>query len=166
MHDFVFVLEQTLGHAAHSKNLERVVQADPEIDATFLHVNFDRRHAWEKMPVLGNWSFRASLTARRALKRRLAARPADSIFIHTQVAALLADDIMRKVPTVVSLDATPLNFDRVGGAYSHRVSSPALEAAKSAVNRRAFNAAAGLVTWCRWAADSLRVDYGVAAEKI
>jgi len=42
MHDFVFVLEQTLGHAAHSKNLERVVRADPEVDATFVHLDFER----------------------------------------------------------------------------------------------------------------------------
>ena len=166
MHDFVFVLEQTLGHAAHSKNLERVVRADPDIDAAFLHVDFERRHAWERIPGLRNWSFRASWAARRGLRRQLAARPADSIFIHTQVAALLATDIMRRVPTVVSLDATPVNFDRVGGAYSHRVSNPALEAAKRAVNRRTFGAAAGIVTWCRWAADSLREDYGVPGEKI
>jgi glycosyltransferase involved in cell wall biosynthesis len=54
----------------------------------------------------------------------------------------------------------------VGSAYSHGVSHPALEAAKRAFNRRTFNAAAALVTWCRWAADSLRDDYGVPAEKI
>jgi glycosyltransferase involved in cell wall biosynthesis len=166
MHDFVFVVEQTLGHVAHSKNLERVVRADADIDATFLHVNFERGHLWERLPGLGNWSFRASLAARRALKRQLALSPPDSIFIHTQVAALLSTDIMRRVPTVVSLDATPMNFDRVGGAYSHSVSPPALEAIKRAANRRTFMASSGLVTWCRWAADSLRDDYGVPAEKI
>lgn len=166
MHDFVFVLEQTLGHVAHSKNLERVVSADPDIAATFLHVDFDRHHAWERLPAVGNWSFRASWAARRGLRRQLAVRKPDSIFIHTQVAALLATDIMRRIPTVVSLDATPVNFDRVGSAYSHGVSPPALEAIKRAVNRRTFHAAAGLVTWCRWAADSLRDDYGVQAEKI
>jgi len=166
MHDFVFVLEQTLGHAAHSKNLEHVVRADPEVDATFLHLNFERRNAWEKMPGLGNWSFRASLMARRALKRRLAARRAHSIFIHTQVAALLATGIMRRVPTIVSMDATPINFDSVGSAYSHSASHPASEAVKRVVNRRAFTAAAALVTWSCWAADSLREDYGVPDEKI
>src|SRR5260370_41436570 len=102
MHDFVFVLEQTLGHVAHSNNVERAVLADPDISATFLHVDFDSRHAWERLPGLGNWSFRASVVARRALKRQLAVRPPHSIFIHTQVAALLATDIMRIIPTVVS----------------------------------------------------------------
>lgn len=166
MHEFVFVLEQTLGHVAHSKNLERVARADPDVDATFLHIEFPQRHPWERVPGLRNWSLRASWAARTALQHRLARRPADSLFIHTQVAALLANDIMRRVPTVVSLDATPANFDRVGSAYSHRVSHPAVEATKRAANRRAFSSAQAIVTWCRWAADSLREDYGVPAEKI
>lgn len=166
MRDFVFVLEQTLGHVAHSKNLERVVQDEADIRATFLRIDFERAGAWARVPGLHNWSLRASWAARSRLNRRLARHPAGAIFIHTQVAALLATRIMSRVPTIVSLDATPANFDRVGDAYSHRVSNPALEAAKRAINRRAFHAAAGLVTWCRWAASSLIDDYGVQAEKI
>jgi glycosyltransferase involved in cell wall biosynthesis len=166
MRELVFVLEQTLGHVAHGMNLERVAGADPDIDATFLRLDFEERQGWERLPGLGSWSTRASLAARRRLTRRLAERPVDAIFIHTQVSALLATGIMRRIPTIVSLDATPLNFDRVGVAYSHRVSSPTIEGIKRAINQRAFSAAAGLVTWCRWAADSLREDYGVPAEKI
>jgi glycosyltransferase involved in cell wall biosynthesis len=166
MRDFVFVLEQTLGHVAHSKNLERVVGADADINATFLHVDFDSNQAWERLPGLRNWSFRASLAARRGLEQRLAANPVDAMFIHTQVSALMATGIMRRVPTVVSLDATPVNFDRIGAAYDHRVSKPALEALKRAINRRTFRAAAGLVTWSRWAADSLQDDYGIPQDKI
>src|SRR5260370_41617737 len=99
MNDFVFVLEQTLGHVAHSQNLERVVRAGDDVDATFVHLEFDRRRRWERIPGFGSWSFRASWVARRALNRRLAERPAHSVFIHTQGAALLATDIMRRVPT-------------------------------------------------------------------
>jgi glycosyltransferase involved in cell wall biosynthesis len=166
MHDFAFVMEQTLGHIAHSKNLERVVREDREIAPTFLHIEFDKRHGWERLPGLGNWSFRAALAARRGLIRQSKVKAPDAIFIHTQVAALFATGLMRRIPTVVSLDATPLNFDRVGNAYSHQVSHPSLEAAKLAMNRRAFAGAAGLVTWCKWAADSLRDDYGVPSEKV
>jgi glycosyltransferase involved in cell wall biosynthesis len=166
MRDFVFVLEQTLGHIAHSKNLERVVRGDPEITPTFVHLDFEKRHGWQQLPALGNWSFRASVAARRGLIRKIKLKAPDAIFIHTQVAALFAIGLMRRIPTVVSLDATPLNFDRVGNAYLHHVSHPSLEAAKLAINRRAFAGAAGLVTWCKWAADSLRDDYGVPSEKI
>ena len=88
------------------------------------------------------------------------------MFIHTQVAALLAGDLMRAVPTVVSLDATPVNFDAEGAAYGHRRGAAPLEAVKRGLNRLALSGAAALVTWCRWAADSLVADYGVPAERI
>jgi glycosyltransferase involved in cell wall biosynthesis len=166
MHDFVFVLEQTLGHVAHSRNLERVMQAERDIEATFLPVDFERHHFWEGFPGLRNWSFRSSWAARRGLKRQIKTKRPNAIFIHTQVAALLATDIMRSIPTVVSLDATPVNFDRVGRAYSHRVSGRMVETVKDVVNRRTFAAAAGLVSWCRWAAESLCEDYGVPEGKI
>jgi glycosyltransferase involved in cell wall biosynthesis len=73
---------------------------------------------------------------------------------------------MRRVPTVVSLDATPVNFDEVGAAYGHRAGSALVETAKTAVNRRAYLAAAALVTWSRLAADSLTADYGVPASRV
>jgi glycosyltransferase involved in cell wall biosynthesis len=82
------------------------------------------------------------------------------------VASLLATGFMRRVPTVVSLDATPLNFDSQAQAYGHRTHPTAVEHFKTAFTGRAFNAAAALVTWCRWAAESLGRDYGVPAEKV
>jgi len=164
--EFVFVLEQTLGHAAHARNLERVVAAEPDIEGSFLHIEFDDRRGWQRLPGLGNWSLRASWAARQGLQRKLAARTPDAIFIHTQVASLLATAIMRRVPAIVSMDATPINFDRIGHAYAHRPGNPSLEAVKRLANRRAFAAARFLVAWSRWAADSLREDYGVSASKI
>jgi glycosyltransferase involved in cell wall biosynthesis len=166
MREYVFVLEQTLGHVAHAKNLERVAGADPDIDATFLKLAYGPRRAWERLPGLRSWSFRASWAARRGLTHHANTHRPHSIFIHTQVAGLLARRIMEDIPTVVSLDATPANFDRVGTAYSHRRSNALLEAGKRALNRREFIAAAALVTWCKWAADSLQSDYGISADKI
>lgn len=166
MRDFVFVIEQTLGHVAHGRNLERVVAREADIDATFLRIDVTAGRRWSGVPALGSWSARASLEARRALKQLLARNQPDAIFIHTQVAALMSAGIMSRIPTIVSLDATPINFDQVGRAYDHRGSNPAVEAVKRAVNQRAFGAASGLVTWCRWAATSLRDDYGIPAARI
>ena len=165
MHDFLFVLEQTLGHVAHTRNLERVLASEPDLKARCLHLEFDTC-GWKSLPGLRNWSFRASWMARRWMGRQVTERRPDAIFIHTQVASLLAPAIMRRVPTIVSLDATPANFDVVGAAYSHRTSNPLLESAKRAINRRSMNAAAGLVTWCEWARDSLTRDYGVPKDKV
>lgn len=160
------MLEQTLGHGAHARNLERALAEHTEIDATVIRLNFDSAGALRCLPGLGSWSLRASWTARSALQRRLAQGPLDAAFIHTQVAALLASDIMCDVPTVVSLDATPVNFDTEGEAYGHRRQVELLERLKRRVNRRALLRARALVTWCQWAKDSLVGDYCVPASRV
>ncbi len=166
MFRFAFVLEQTLGHVAHSRNLERAMATDPEIEATVIPVGFTDPVGLQRLPGLRTWSWRASLAARNALQDRLRQGPLDAIFIHTQVASLLAGEIMRSVPTVVSLDATPRLFDREGEAYGHRRSPEVLELIKRRFNERALTNAARLVTWCQWAAYSLVADYGAPVEKI
>jgi glycosyltransferase involved in cell wall biosynthesis len=163
---FAFVVEQTLGHVAHTKNLERALASTDWVDGTVVKLPYEPRGSLQRLPGLRNWSLRASLMTREALRRRLGAGPLDAAFIHTQVAALLSVGVMRAVPTVVSLDATPANFDDVGEAYGHRRGQPLVETAKASVNRRAFQAAAALVTWSRLAADSLSADYGVPAARV
>lgn len=161
-----FVLEQTLGHAAHSRNVERALAQDSDLDAVIIKLASLSNGFLSGLPALRSWSMRASLAARSELQRAHADRPLDAIFIHTQVASLLSVPIMRAVPTLISLDATPINFDSEGGAYGHSVQHGVLEKLKLDIHRRAFRAATGLVTWCRWAADSLIVDYQVASDKI
>ena len=163
---FAFVVEQTLGHVAHTANLERALAGTEWVDGSVVKLPFEPRGALERLPGLRNWSFRASLMARGALRRRRRQGPLDAAFIHTQVAGLLSVGIMRSVPTVVSLDATPINFDDVGEAYGHRRGQPLAETLKTAVNRRAFLAATALVCWSRLAADSLTADYGVPASRV
>jgi glycosyltransferase involved in cell wall biosynthesis len=166
-----FVVEQTLGHVAHTGNLERALEETDWVDGAVIKLPFDPRGALSRLPGLRNWSLRASLMTRSALSQRLRddqrrGDRLDAAFIHTQVAALLSVGFMRAVPTVVSLDATPVNFDAVGEAYGHRRGGALAETAKAAVNRRALLAAAALVTWSRLAADSLSADYGVPASRV
>ena len=162
---FFFVIEQTLGHVAHTRNLERALRATDWIEGEIVRLPYEPA-GHGRLPGLRNWSLRASLMARAALKRRLGEGPLDAAFIHTQVASLLSVGVMRSVPTVVSLDATPVNFDDVGDAYGHRRGRSLAEAAKASVNRRSFMAAAALVTWSGLAADSLVGDYGVPASRV
>src|SRR5437867_1389572 len=159
-----FVLEQTLGHVSHTRNIERALQRANDIQATVIRLSYPPRPTIPGAPLLQNWSFRASLSARRALARCLRHDRPDAVFIHTQVASLLSGSIMRSVPTVISIDATPLNIDYLGAAYNHRRSPGPVEAIKRILNRRALTSARAVVSWCAWAAESLRVDYGVDGE--
>jgi glycosyltransferase involved in cell wall biosynthesis len=162
----LFLVEQTLGHAAHSRNLERFLSERSDVDASVLGIGYDCAPRMRRLPGLRNWSLRASWTARSALSRSLRQGPLDAVFIHTQVAALMARSPMRRIPTVVSLDATPVNFDTQGPAYGHEPQPDGLEALKRALNRRSLLGAAHLVTWCAWARDSLMADYGLRPDRI
>ena len=168
MHDLVFVLEQTLGHVAHARNIRRALDQHSEsIRSTVIPIDYRRPPGLAaRVPGVRTWTFDASRQARSALLQRMCSGPVDAVFIHTQVAALLAGPVMQRVPTVVSLDATPVNFDSQGGSYGHARSWPGVEAVKLRLNQLVFRRAAALVTWCRWAADSLVADYGVPEDKI
>ncbi len=161
-----FVLEQQLGHGTHARNLERYVQDDQEVQPLWMPLDFAPTGWLKALPLVrSNWSARASILARRAIARARRQQKLDALFIHTQVASLLAAPAMRAIPTIISLDATPINYDTVGAFYNHQSGGP-LERLKFRANVRAFKQAVGLVTWCQWARDSLVNDYGVPPEKI
>ncbi len=164
---FGFVMEQTLGHITHYRNLRATVDDDASVAPTWYPVTFPPRGTWETLPVVrSNWSVRASWRARRLLQRDNAAGRLDALFFHTQVTTLLSAGLMQRVPTVISLDATPINYDVVGAAYGHAPSSGPLEKVKRSLNKRTLHAASALVTWCAWARQSLIDDYDVEPSRI
>ncbi len=165
-HEFVYVLEQTLGNIVHGNNVVRVAGAQPDVTARTIRVHYDESTLRRRIPVVGNWTVDASRQARRQVLRTLAQRPADALFVNTQCSALLLHEVMRRVPTVVSMDATPVNFDSVGASYGHATRGDLVERAKLAVARRALAGAAAIVTWSHWAADSVVRDYGIPAERV
>ncbi len=161
-----FVMEDHLGHATHYRNLRHYVQDDAEVAPVWMPLPFEPGGKLARLPMVrSNWSVRASLLARQAMQRARQQGAFDALFIHTQVASLLAGPFMRAIPTIISLDATPINYDAVGQFYGHQSGGP-LEGLKFRANVHALKLAAGLVTWCQWAKDSLVNDYRIASEKI
>jgi glycosyltransferase involved in cell wall biosynthesis len=74
---------------------------------------------------------------------------------------------MRRIPTVVSMDATPINYDRVGAYYHHRPAGNGfLDRRKFQMNKAVLHEAAAVVSWSKWARASLIDDYDVDASKI
>lgn len=163
-----FVMEQTLGHVTHYRNLRAATADRPGLSSTWLPIPFSAGPVGRLVPLYrGNWSVRASWRARRALLAELARGPLDAALFHTQVASLFSVDVMGRVPTVVSLDATPVNFDSMSEHYAHRPAGTGLlDRQKYRMNRRALHAAAGLVAWSEWAKRSCVEDYGVPAERV
>ena len=164
-----FVMEQTLGHVTHGLNLRRAIETDPSVCPVWLPIGYDGEDRWERVPgVKNNWSLKGSLRAKDALAKVLSkGEKLDALFIHTQTLALFAVPLMKRVPTIVSLDATPINYDTVAVEYGHAPTQKNwLEQKKFGWNRKTFHAAQGLITWCDWAKHSLIADYGVDKQKI
>jgi glycosyltransferase involved in cell wall biosynthesis len=162
-----FIIEQALGHITHTRNLQAHVPLDPTIDARWGLIPFEATGAGAAIPLFNsNWTVRAGLRARRSVRRLTRVSPLDALFFHTQVTAILAADWVRAIPSVVSLDATPRQYDALGAAYDHAPGPDWLEAIKWRLNRNCFRAARHLVTWSEWAKAGLVDEYEVPADKI
>jgi glycosyltransferase involved in cell wall biosynthesis len=163
-----FVMEQVLGHVTHGKNLAEALAGQGAVEATWLPISFDVRGPGELLPLWrSNWSIRASARARLALGKALRAQPHDALYFHTQVTSLFSARMMERIPTVISLDATPVNYDSLARHYGQQPAGEGfLDRQKFRLNQRTFQAATALVCWSDWARRSLVVDYGVDAAKV
>lgn len=161
-----FVMEQTLGHRAHAKTLRESVERDRSVNALWSEIQFDSSGVpWGLPGIKHNWTLRGSLRASREMKR-LVKSGVDALFVHTITISLFAGGYASRVPLVLSLDATPENYDQVGSWYGHKRLPAPVEALKRRLRSRVLKRAAALVTWCQWAKDSLVDDYGVSDERV
>lgn len=160
------VLEQTLGHVTHTKNLQRLL---PDVDGVaprFVLVPFEVTGRVARVPGWSNWTIRAGVRAKRLLRAAWRSGRPDVMFVHTQVPAVLLTREMAAVPTVVSLDATPIQYDSLGEFYAHPQGPAPVERLKFELNRRCFERARHIITWSSWAKQGLVDDYGVDAARI
>ena len=162
-----FVMEQALGHVTHTKNLQANVPNDPEICAHWGLIPYEATGIAGRIPVYkSNWTVRAGVRARRAVARIVRGTRLDALYFHTQVPAILATDWVRQIPSVLSLDATPLQYDQLGEGYQHEIGPDWMEKLKWRLNRDCYRAARHLVVWGQWTKQGLIDGYGVPADKI
>ncbi len=160
------LLEQTLGHVSHGRNIQETLAQVEHATVSCRELPYEPAGIIDRLPPKSNWTMRSSLAARGAVKELEQGGPLDALFVHTHVPATLLGSTMLKVPTVVSIDATPRQIDSLGDSYKHDVQSEFIENAKWRMHTRCFRRASSLVAWSRWAADSLVTDYGVERDRI
>ncbi|HXB15351.1 MAG TPA: glycosyltransferase family 4 protein [Solirubrobacteraceae bacterium] len=91
-----------------------------------------------------------SLRARRRLERELRGGAPDVLHLHTQSIALLARSIMRRLPVVLSVDATVRDWSSMPAWRAERGAAHQI-GASVALERRALRAAALVIAWTEWA---------------
>lgn len=167
MRQVAFVMEQALGHVTHSNNVRSALREHPEVAASWATVEFPVTGWSRKIPVYrSNWTVRAGLRARRELRRLVRTTRLDAAYFHTQVPAVLAGRWLRRLPSVVSVDATPRQYDQLGEAYGHEPGPAWLERLKWRLNRDCFRRAVRVVAFSDWVKQGLVEDYEVAPDKV
>ncbi len=161
-----FVIEQALGHVAYGMGLKQALAHRDDIELEWIEVPFEPG-TFGKIPLAGrNWTLRGSQRAYRKIAAAQRRQPLDALFLHTQCVSLFAGPHMAKIPTLLSLDATPINYDELAHAYRDSVQSAPVERVKQAIYSRVMGGAAAFTTWSQWAKDSLVDHYGVSASKV
>jgi len=167
MQTFGFILEQGLGHRTHALNLQSTVSKDRAVHAIWQMMEQHQQGLSTRLPLYNRyWTLQAGLRARYHIAKIQRQTPLDALFFHTQVMAVLATNWVKRIPSVISLDATPLQYDELGEFYAHERGPSWLEDQKWRMNRSCFYHARHLVTWSKWAKEGLVDAYEVPAEKV
>ncbi len=172
----LFINENIGGHATVHHHLRSALADHPEVDARFLDVpppGLPRRLASAPIPGLARLDadlqpLRSQLAVSAWVRHRLGkiVDDVDVVHLYTQNAGLLCTSLLRRTPTVVSLDTTNArNAYRLPYRKPTRL-TPLAVPLSMAAERRVFRAARTVIANSQWARDSLVGDYGLPPEKI
>lgn len=170
-----------MGHAAYQLGLERGFAANvPDVNFESVHLpranrsDLVGRIAYRLLTGRLSWrrdrdwdwhrlrsEVASSLFLRRLLQREMPVRQPDVLHVHTQSIALLSSDILRSVPSVVSLDCTTALIARLHPAPAQRTYRPIIR-----LERACLAAASQIVCWSATARKSVIEDYQIDPDRV
>jgi glycosyltransferase involved in cell wall biosynthesis len=161
-----FVMEQVLGHVTHYQTLRRSLDTCDDVAARWVEVTYRGESFFDRLrPVPAG--VRGTLRGFQQVRAGLRGRSLDALYFHTQKPAVFNWDLLARIPTVLSLDVTPRQYDELGAFYDHAPDGDnPIAALKHWMNRRTFALASKVVVWSSWVTGSLVQDYGVPEDKI
>jgi len=162
-----FVMELQAGLQTVYSNWRRVVEADCEIDPTWVPISYHQPNGLiEKMGFMPA-PVRAAARSYLQVERGLGTGKYDAVLFNTYNPAVLNQRALRRQPGYLMFDVTPRQYDGMAEWYEHDADRAGwLHDWKQKRVRETFQSAAGLFAWSNWAAASAIEDYGVAAEQV
>jgi glycosyltransferase involved in cell wall biosynthesis len=166
--------EGVLGHRTMTAQLRASLAGNPAVEATFATVPEPNRlerlllRRWRRLGDADlfalRWRLRWSWRVRRLLKRHR--RSVDVALINTQASALLIRGPMRRLPCVLSIDATVGQFTGLEYGGPGDSWTPRQLRLLKRLERRALAGAAAIVAWTEWNATALRSEYDLPEERL
>lgn len=161
-----FIIENQLDHKALLANLKAALAQQTDVDPIWLPLDPYGDGLLDRIPQLRHkHGLTFGLKARKLLREAQAKGEFAACLMHTQRMAHLAVDRMRKVPTFLSIDATPIELDKFyrGGLSGLPSARDTLYwRFRDAIHRRTYAAARGIITMSNAVSSSLSSNYGVS----
>jgi glycosyltransferase involved in cell wall biosynthesis len=164
-----FAIENQLGHRTFLSNLKSALIRHLTINPVWLPLDPTGTSLLERIPrVRDKHALVFGLKARKLLREAEADGRLDGCFMHTQRMAHFAVDLMHRLPTFLSIDATPIELEAVyspimGGRPRRR---GVYWGFRDAIHRRTYRAARGIITMSETVAASLVSAYRVNREDV
>ena len=153
-----------LGQGQLDAALHAGLSSAPDVETHFAGLTpmgrWARAGAVRPIPLLAarNLDFRAlrwhliqAFRARQQLQRELSAWPADIVHVHSHSLALTMSDVMRRVPVVLSLDTTVVDWWAMPAWRPAESYASMMIAPSRALERHALERAALTLAWTDWA---------------
>lgn len=170
-----FIMTNVLGHKSHAMNLREFAPRYGGVECTFAEVPLGVHNLRTIAAVKSDPVIQAGLEGRSELERFV--KKVDVVFMHTETTALFSPDLMKQIPTIVSLDCTAkqwfdLNqpFFQIPLRYtvSQRLRMLLMKKTrlKERLNGQVMRNAVHIVSWSEWNKLAIMSQYGVASDKV
>jgi glycosyltransferase involved in cell wall biosynthesis len=167
---FLFSIAMFSGNSTYYGNMRDIVSEMDDIDATWLPIEWNPYEWYVRIPPISfNWSVKGGLVTRnrvRALER--AGQRYDAALFHHQMLPLWLYEFRKRVPTIITTDATPSLHEAYGKWY-HKYRSSRLWGVgklKKQMTRGVYDDAEYILPFSDWVKSSLVDEYHVTENKI
>lgn len=165
-----FLTEHVLGWVTHYANLRGVVSADPALRGSWEEISYYREGGrietlsagpLRLVPGYAMGNLRFALDFRKALY----GQKFDAIVTNSRVGGMLHAGELARVPTIIEIDSTPRQFDRMS-AYGIQKDPAPLSYLKWRLHRRMYSSARMVVAFSNWARRGLIEEYKVDPQTV
>ncbi len=167
---FLFAVAMFGGNATFFRNLQDAIGCMEDVEPTWLSIENEIPELIAKIPPFSlNWTLRGALVTKlriRALEQK--GKKFDAALFHHQVLTMMVGEFIRRIPSIVSTDATPRQHDTYGFWYGKKKLpfDNLLHSVKHIPTRRAYEKAQYVLPVSEWTKQSIIHDYKIDAEKV